>query len=1362
MEDFLRDAGAAETTAPVETAVRQPEADDRILICSDADNRVRWTAGERFHHLFESRFEHLAFTASGERTAVALDGADISYAAVERRANQLAHRLARAGVAAGDRVGLLLNRSEWPYIAMLAVSKVGAAWVPLDRGFPSERIAFICADAGIRLVLCVTPLEACLAGVPVDRLSLDQEAPALAAESVGRVPLELAAQPSDGLCYIIYTSGSTGNPKGVPINHSSICNFIRVAAEVYGVPAEARVYQGMTIAFDFSFEEIWVPLFVGATLVPAPPDATLLGADLASFLREKAVTALCCVPTLLATLEDDLPDLDFLLVSGEACPANLIERWHRPGRRFLNVYGPTEATVTCTWNVARPGGPVTIGRPLPTYSAVILAEDRDEALDRGAVGELAIGGVGVADGYINRPDKTRKAFIPDFLAIGNNPGGQLYRTGDLARITENGEIEYLGRIDTQVKIRGYRIELAEIESVIMEVPGVLQAVVDLYETAPGAKELVAYYTLRLDGQPVTQDLLLDSIRTRLPTYMLPAFFEAMSTLPMLPSNKVDRKRLPPPMGPRHTGRKAAFTPPSTPEEVALCRILGGVLDIDEVSVEDDLFDDLGASSLLLARFCAAVRRELGDLRISMRDAYLNPTVRALAALPRTRDREPACDRQAAAAHVASNREFIVCGVLQAAIYVTAATLIATLLVRSLMWIAQAPTPLVALQHSAVVAAALFAASAILPLILKWIVIGRFTPRAIPVWSFGYLRFWLVRAAIRSSVWVLFAETPIYNLYLRLLGARIGKGAVIGCSVPAAIDLFEVGDRAVIRSSAVVNCYRVRAGRVELGPTVIGEQAYVGSAAVLDINTRAGNGAQIGHASSLQSGQAIPDGRRYHGSPAEATTTDFRQLPNLPRSPLRGALYSAALLGLALAAGSLVLFLLEYLLSQFLLPLHDPSATTIDQQLYRRAAILSALAMLALTALGLALLYALPRLLALGLVEGRTYRLFGVRHLLWRIISLISNSTYFNGLLGDSSYIVPYLKLVGYRLNPVVQTGSNFGLAQRHDIPSMCRIGAGTLVSDGLVMVNSDLSSSCFRLSKVSIGAWNFVGNNVFVPHDSVVGDNCLLATKVMVPTWGPVREDVGLLGSPPFQIPRSRQRDQCAARYRDPAVFRERLGLKNRSNAAAIGLLMLIRTAAYFVMLAIAAKTIILYDHYGWGVMAAAIILMTPAATGYAILLERASIGFNRLQPQSCSIYDAYFWSHERFWKFSFTNADPLMRLLNGTPFKGLVLRLLGVRVGRRLFDDGCWISEKSMTEIGDDCTLGELSTLQGHSLEDAAFKSGRIRIGHRCSLGCNAFIHYDVTMGDDIEIAADSFVMKGTSSASGARWSGNPAKQVE
>ena len=213
-----------------------------------------------------------------------------------------------------------------------------------------------------------------------------------------------------------------------------------------------RCYQGMTIAFDFSVEELWVPLIAGATLVPGKAGTNLVGSDLADYLFDRHVTVVACVPTLLATIERDLPELRILLVSGEACPQNLVVRWHRAGRSILNAYGPTEATVTATLTELYPDKPVTIGGPLPTYTIVILDAEKDEAVAPGALGEIGIAGIGLAQGYLNRPDLTQQKFIPDFLHIPNNPSKRIYRTGDLGRINDHDEVEFHGRIDTQVKI----------------------------------------------------------------------------------------------------------------------------------------------------------------------------------------------------------------------------------------------------------------------------------------------------------------------------------------------------------------------------------------------------------------------------------------------------------------------------------------------------------------------------------------------------------------------------------------------------------------------------------------------------------------------------------------------------------------------------------------------------------------------------------------------------------------------------------------------------------------------------------------------------------------------------------------------
>ena len=490
----------------------------------------------------------------------------MTYGELDARANQVARFLVRRGVRPGDRVGLLFDAAVDGYVAMLAVLKARAVYVPLDAAFPADRLAFIAADAGVRLVLThsrLAGLAGPVAGAGAGLLCVDQVAGLVAAEPAGRLgPGEVAA-PAGDLCYVIYTSGTTGRPKGVAISHASICNFVRVAAGVYGITGGDRVYQGMTIAFDFSVEEIWVPWAAGATLVPRPGGASLLGAELDAFLAARRVTALCCVPTLLATLEDDPPaaavpaGVRGIVPAGPGHPLAPARppfperlRSHR-GDRDRDVDG------------AGPGGPVTIGVPLPTYSAVILDPDADRALPPGEMGEIAIAGIGLAEGYLNRPELTERAFIPDFLGIPGNPAGRIYRTGDLGRISPAGEIEHHGRIDTQVKIRGYRVELAEIESVLLSMDGIAQAAVDvvsrtrchragrLLQPRPGLPRPRPGPHLRAPARPAA---VLHGAR-------LPG----AAAGPPGPAQRQDRPQEPAPaVRPARGSRPAAATPPPPP------------------------------------------------------------------------------------------------------------------------------------------------------------------------------------------------------------------------------------------------------------------------------------------------------------------------------------------------------------------------------------------------------------------------------------------------------------------------------------------------------------------------------------------------------------------------------------------------------------------------------------------------------------------------------------------------------------------------------------------------------------------------------------------------------------------------------
>jgi len=372
----------------------------------------------------------------------------------------------------------------------------------------------------------------------------------------------------------------------------------------------------MTIAFDFSVEEIWVPLMAGATLIPAPAGGTLVGEELGEFLRRRHVSGMACCPTLLATIEEDLPELRILLVGGEACPQNLVQRWSRPGRSMLNTYGPTEATVTASLVELKPNRPVTIGRPLPTYAMVILDPAEARALAPGELGEIGIAGIGLARGYRNRDDLTGKKFIPDFLGLKNNPSKRIYRTGDLGRINADGEIEYCGRIDTQVKIRGYRIELGEIEVALGRHPDVRDCAVVAREdgstgasTAVGTGKRLAAYVVGKNGAAPAAAELRSFLQERLPGYMVPSAFVVLDALPVTVNGKVDRDALP---SPEQQSRNldSPFKAASDSLEMQLVEVWEEILGVRPIGITDNFFD-LGGDSLQAVLMAAKVEEIRG-------------------------------------------------------------------------------------------------------------------------------------------------------------------------------------------------------------------------------------------------------------------------------------------------------------------------------------------------------------------------------------------------------------------------------------------------------------------------------------------------------------------------------------------------------------------------------------------------------------------------------------------------------------------------------------------------------------------------------------------------------------------------------
>ncbi|MES4889431.1 Pls/PosA family non-ribosomal peptide synthetase [Streptomyces sp. NPDC096012] len=810
-------------------------------------------------------------------------------------------------------------------------------------------------------------------------------------------------------------------------------------------------------------------------------------------------------------------------------------------------------------------------------------------------------------------------------------------------------------------------------------------------------------------------------------------------------------------------------PTETETERKLADALAGIVAAECVPVESHFFDDLGANSLVMAQFCARVRKIPELPSPSMRDIYRHPTIRSLAtALSQA---APGSAEQAVSQAVSvprippepvvhtSRLVHFMCGTAQLLAFLIYSLISGFVTSAGYQWIAAGVGLFDTYLRALVFGGIGFIAMCMFPVVAKWLLIGRWKQTEFPVWGLSYLRFWLIKVLLHANPMVLLVGTPLYVLYLRALGARIGKGVtILSRSVPVCTDLLTIGAGTVIRKDSFFLCYRAHAGRIQTGRITLGRDVFIGEKTVLDIDTSMGDAAQLGHTSALHRGQAVPDGRHWHGSPAEPTHIDYLRIAPAKVGTRRRAWYGVITMAqliflyVPLALGGVYMFFTQVPALRDRL---DPETAALSpSELVNDALIVSLGLFGAFIVLGLVALYAVPRLLGLVVRPDRTYPLYGVHYTLHRLSSRLTNIKFFAWLFGDSSYVVHYLRTIGYDLSRVEQTGSNFGTEMAHETPLLVSVGTGTMVADGLSVVNAEYSSTSFRLSRVTIGPRNFLGNNIAYPVGGRTGDNCLLATKVMIPLDGEVREGVGLLGSPSFEIPRSVERDSRFDHLRSGDTLHARLSAKNRYNLRSMALMLFARWLHTFMLTLLALASVDLYGVVGDVVIAVYLALTLTLSTAYYILLERCLLRFRRLSPELCSIYDRKFWQIERLWKVP----SHWLNIFNGTPFKALVWRLMGVRVGSRVFDDGCYVTDRTLAVIGDECTLNAGTKIQCHSQEDGTFKSDSSTLGAGSTLGVAAHVHYGVTLGAGAVLAPDSFLMKGEEVPANAHWGGNPA----
>lgn len=1305
------------------------------------------------HEVFESQVEK-----APDATALRCGGRSLTYSELDQKSNQLARRLRQLGAGPGRFAALYFERSELPIIAILACHKSGAAYVPIDPSYPSDRIQHIVGEVGLSLCLTETALslraEAFFAGTKF--VVLDDQWPESGEFSCSRLRRQESGVSPQDLAYVIYTSGTTGRPKGVMVEHRHVTRFVEAFNEVCATGSEDRIYQGFSLSFDGSVEEIWMAFSNGSTLVVPPRDAPRFGDELGQYLTDLGITYFSTVPTLLSTLTNNVPTLRTVVLSGEVCPPELVNRWARPGLRVLNVYGPTEATVNTTVAECVLGRPVTIGRPLRGYGMHLVDEDL-RPVPSGVKGELLISGETLARGYLKQPQLTSERFL-----IASDIDGQdtkrFYRTGDLVRWNERSELEFFGRIDSQVKIRGYRVELAEIESILLGHPQVRAASVRLFERG-SLQELCAYVVLGQPSGALDRNEILSLLESRVPPYMVPGYLDVVAELPRTTSGKVDRKQLPAPIHPLVRISKT-FIPPESELERVIADVWAEILGVPVISVEDDFFLDLGGHSLVAAQMVTLLRERISH-PVTVRDAYQFPTIRRLAAHVESMTARVEESTGLAAHKVGgtSSRtifestprlERVTTWTLQAlSMYVVAGMVMLPLALLFLLGLGRVQGTVSTdrlLGLAVLVALLTWPALLAFSIGAKWVLIGRYKPGEHQLWSLYYWRWWLANRIRALSGASALSGTPLLPLYYRLMGARVGARCTLDTVQCSAWDLVSIGDDTSIGADTQILGYRVEDGMLRLGRVDIGSRCFIGIHTALGLNVQMGDDCSLDDQSLLPDQEVVPSGEGRRGSPAQRAAVC---LPGGTASQTRGR---RVLFGLAHLAASEVMGIVMLVPAVLFLGL-DWLAFS------RGGSIVATLAMIASVPAGVILyciyIAGLKRLI-LRRIEPGTYPVLSLLYLRkWLSDGLM---TFSRGLLlpvYTTLYLPPLLRLMGAKIGPRAEISTVWSFA-----PELIDVDAESFFADGSIIGGRRCHRGLFEVAVNRIGRRSFVGNSAILPVGKSLGDSCLLGVQSSPPLESPcVPDGTEWLGSPSFALthrPKVGNFDKTVTF--NPTV---RLYLLR---GVIDGLRILI--PGYLALSALTMTGIalsLLYRSVGAG----AIIAVAPiVGFTFGLCAALAVVGLKQAvmgtyKPEIKPLWSMYVWLNEMVNGAYESVAAPVIGLLLGTPFVAPFLRLMGCRIGRHTYIATTLFSEFDLVEVGDYAALNQGVVIQNHLFEDRVFKSSSLKIGDEVSIGNMSIILYDSKIERGAFVGPLSLLMKGETLRQHTRWHGIPTVQV-
>jgi non-ribosomal peptide synthetase-like protein len=1288
--------------------------------------------------------------AHPEKKAIAGPGRHLSYAELDHEAAAIARGLIKRGVGPGNVVGLWMARGIDLLVAQIGIAKTGAAWLPFDADAPVERIAVCLRDAeatGLLISLAFAEKThgsmPCPLLIPADILDDDESRP-VDARALGASP--------DHPSYLIYTSGSTGTPKGIVITNRNICHFLRAANEIYKLRSADVVFQGASVAFDLSMEEIWLPYLVGATLFVATPEMMGEAERLPDVMEANGITVLDTVPTLLAMVPRDIPSLRVIILGGEACPPIVASRWCKPGRCIFNSYGPTEATVVATVAEVHPHEPVTIGKPIPNYTCYIVDEAL-QLLEPATEGELLIGGPGVAKGYLKRDELTRDKFIDNpFDSDGSDP--VLYRSGDAVILDSNGNIGFRGRIDDQVKIRGFRVELGEIESALTHLPGISHAAVVL-RTDDGIDELVAF-VIGESGANLDAKALRAQLKDRLPAYMLPQRYEFTDDLPKLASGKVNRNLL----------KKIPLAviavadeqeEPRTETEAALLAAAKRVLPPQSIPFDADFFTELGGHSLLAARFVSAVRATHGLASITLQDVYAARTLRAIGGILDGKRAAAAPVRDLSFDPPPLMRRFL-CGLAQAAaLPIIMAMLTAQWLgvFVSYMLLTDPDTSLFQEIISLLsVYSCINVATVAIAIAGKWLIIGRIKPGRYPLWGVYYYRLWLVQRLMTLTHLKWFQGSPLMRYFLGALGSKIGDDALIGDIEIGAVDLITIGAGASIGSKVRLGNARVEGNELIIGSIQIGEDAYIGSSCMLEEDVVVGDSAELRDLTSVSSGTRIGDAEIYDGSPGrQVGSVDLAALDEPPtasvaRRSINTFVHTVLLLAIP-PLGLLPIFPAFWVFDQVDSVM---GLSSIERFRYMLSIPLMAWpTSFALVLVTVGLMAACRWIILPRVTEGK-YSVHSSFYLRKWTVALTTEVTLETlSSLFATIYMRTWYRLMGAKIGKDSEISTN--LAGRYDL---IEIGDKCFIADEVVLGDEDIRRGWMHLERVKTGSRVFIGNDGVVPPGAIVPTGALIGIKSKPPANSELSEGDTWFGSPPIKLP-VRQKFEAAGNWTYEAPRWKKV-MRACFEAVHISLPnMLFITfgtwaVEWFGQNLIDGRYALVAGQF----LASSVVISTVMVL---IVIAVKWITMGRYEPVVKPMWS--FWAMRTeavavlYWGLA---GRVLLEHLRGTPFLPWVLRLFGARFGKGVYSDMTDITEFDCVTVGNYCALNIASALQTHLYEDRVMKVGRVHIGHGVTVGAGSTVLYDTSVGDYARLGPLTVVMKGEEIPAHTEWVGAPA----